>query len=256
MKDLRSFASTLCQLLNIKKPELATNEVFEELIQASKTKIKKALIYCPDAFGLHALKYYPTFHSQLQEISTNEVELNAVFPSVTPVCFASLFTGATPAQHGIETYKKPILKCDTLFDALLRAEKKVAIVAVKNSSVDMIFRDRKLDYFSMDYDPLVTVKALQLLEANQHDVIVVYHQEYDDLLHDTGPFSEIASWALGRHVQTYQLLVQRAKLVWKQDYLVVFAPDHGAHVDIKTGLGDHGLDIPEDMNLRHFYVIN
>lgn len=258
MKDLRHFTSTLCELMGVPKPALSVTDSFDELLDANKNKNKKkkALIYAPDAFGLHALKHFPALHQQLKEISTHEVELKAVMPSVTPVCFASLFTGAMPAQHGIESYRKPVLKCDTIFDALLRAGKKVAIVAVKDCSVDTIFKERALDYFSMYCDSMVTVKALELLEKNEHDVILVYHQEYDDLLHDTGPFSEVAKWALDRHIQTYDLLTRKVKEAWKQDYVIAFTPDHGGHIDPKTGLGDHGEDRDEDMALRHFYVLN
>lgn len=242
--------------MNVQKPTLSVSDIFDNLITSDAIPKTKALIFAPDAFGFHALEHFPELHQRLQEMSTHEVKLTAVVPPVTPVCFGSLFTGATPAQHGIDTYKKPILKCDTVFDALIRAGKKVAIVAVKNSSVDTIFRERSLDYFSMDYDPLVTVKALELLEKNTHDVVVVYHQEYDDLLHDTGPFSEMAHWALDRHVKTYDLLIRKVKNVWKENYVIAFTPDHGGHADPKTGLGDHGVDCAEDMDLRHFYVLN
>jgi hypothetical protein len=36
---------------------------------------------------------------------------------------------------------------------------------------------------------------------------------------------------------------------------VAFAPDHGAHINPSTGKGDHGLDIPEDMDIFHCYGI-
>ena len=254
MNDLRSFTSTLCQLLDIKKPNLSVDTVFEELTLQQSTK-KKALIYCPDAFGLHALNKYPHLYQRLVKNSTHEVELKSIYPPVTPVCFASLFTGALPSQHGIESYRKPVLQCQTIFDVLVQANKKVALVAVKNSSVDTIFKERPIDYFSLDYDPLVTAKALQLIQQNQHDVIIVYHQEYDDLLHETGPFSVTSQWALNRHVDTYELLAEHVAKYWKRDYVVAFTPDHGGHTDKTTGLGDHGVDSDEDMNLKHFYIL-
>src|SRR5258706_14345046 len=55
-------------------------------------------------------------------------------------------------QHGIKRYERPVLSCDTIFDALARAGKKVAIVAVRDSSIDLIFRERPIDYFSPTYD--------------------------------------------------------------------------------------------------------
>lgn len=253
--SLRSFTPTLCEAMGITPPKLATNPSYIDLGE-KKGKIQKALIFCPDAFGNHALKKFPKLHAEILKSSSHEAALYAVFPSVTPVCFASLFTGGTPQEHGIEKYEKPVLKCDTLFDALIRAKKKVAIVAVKNSSVDLIFRDRKLDYFSMDYDPLVSAKALELLEKDEHDVIVVYHQEYDDLLHDSGLFSELAVKALVHHVETWEMLVRNANIRWRENFMVAFTPDHGGHTNPETGMGDHGDNSPEDMELRHFFYLN
>ncbi|MDO9183707.1 MAG: alkaline phosphatase family protein [Bacteriovorax sp.] len=252
--SLRSFTPTLCRAMGVPLPKLAKVDPYLDLSNL-KTNITKALLFCPDAFGNHALKKLPELHQSIKESSTHEVELLSIFPPITPVCFASLFTGATPEEHGILHYEKPVLKCDTLFDALIRAGKKVAIVAVKNSSIDILFRERNLDYFSMDYDPLVSVKALELLSQNKHDVIVVYHQEYDDLLHDSGLFSELAVKALEHHVASWKLLVREASKAWKQNFLVSFTPDHGGHIDSKNGFGDHGEDSPEDMELRHFFYI-
>lgn len=252
--SLRSFSSTLCEAMNITKPKHAVLDSYIDLGER-KGKIKKALIYCPDAFGNHALKKFPKMYQDIKKSCTHETELQSIFPSVTPVCFASLFTGATPEEHGIVKYAKPVLTCDTLFDALIRAGKKVAIIAVKNSSIDIIFRERELDYFSMDYDPLVSVKALELLEKNEHDVIVVYHQEYDDLLHDSGLFSELAVKALEHHVDSWELLVRKSKLAWKENFLVAFTPDHGGHINPDNGFGDHGNDSPEDMELKHFFYL-
>lgn len=253
MKSLRSFTPTLCELMNITLPEFATEPAYLKVDDKLGT-IKKALIFCPDAFGVHAFKKCPELYQQMQLSSTHETELYSIFPPTTPVCFASLFSGGTPEEHGIKQYQKPVLKCDTLFDALIRAGKKVAIVAVKNSSIDLLFRERPLDYFSMDYDPLVSAKALELLAKNEHDVIVVYHQEYDDLLHDSGLFSELAINALHHHVESWKLLVKEALKAWKEDFCVAFTPDHGGHIN-EYGLGDHGIDCPEDMELRHFFYL-
>jgi hypothetical protein len=48
-----------------------------------------------------------------------------------------------------------------------------------------ILRGRAIDYFAEACDPEVTGRALQLLEDDRHDVIVAYHQEYDDEMHAT-----------------------------------------------------------------------
>lgn len=253
--DLCSFVPTLSQLLKIAPPLLAKGAPFFELQNYPGT-IRRALIYCPDAFGLHALTRLPALETKLRAASTHQVELQSVVPPVTPVCFASLFTGAQPVEHGIRHYEKPVLLCDTLFDSLLRANKKVAIVAVENSSIDLLFRGRHLDYYPLPDDASVTGQALELLKLNLHDVLVVYHSEYDDTLHATEPFSEKALLALARHTETWELLVRKCQEAWQKEFLLAFTPDHGAHFDSKLGVGDHGADIPEDMLLRHYYYLS
>ena len=66
----------------------------------------------------------------------------------------------------------------------------MAIVAVADSSIDRIFRNRNIDYFSEIYDKQVTSRTIQLIKANVHDFIVAYHQEYDDALHRSTPESK------------------------------------------------------------------
>jgi hypothetical protein len=254
MKSLTSFAPTLTHLFGLSPPLLAHSESRFEL-SISPGSIRKALIFCPDAFGVHALERLSHLEARLKAASTHDIALQSVYPPVTPVCFASLFTGALPEAHGIRKYEKPVLSCDTVFDAFIRARKKVAIVAVANSSVDLIFKGRDMDYFSMPYDPLVTVKAQELIAAGEHDLIVAYHQEYDDLLHDTNPFSELALKALEHHVDSWEYLTRICQKHWEKDFLVAFTPDHGAHTDSRTGRGDHGELRPEDMNLRHFFYL-
>jgi hypothetical protein len=97
--------------------------------------------------------------------------------------------------------------------------------------------------------------VLRLLRANSHDVIVAYHQEYDDLLHRTGPFSELATHALEHHVHSWEILVRAARDAWRERFLVTFCPDHGGHEDPATGRGDHGDSSPEDMRVRHYFVM-
>ena len=51
-----------------------------------------------------------------------EVRYETVMPSVTPVCFGTMYTGAQPEVHGIRRYEKPVIKIDTIFDVLIRNE--------------------------------------------------------------------------------------------------------------------------------------
>ena len=51
-------------------------------------------------------------------------------------------------------------------------------------------------------------------------------------------------------------MAEAANFHWRnKGHVVAFAADHGAHIDPSTGKGDHGLDIPEDMDVFHCYGI-
>jgi len=139
MQQLTCITPTLCRLIGIELPEISTKEVIADLIEESLKllngrKIDKCLVYAPDAIGEALFQDYSDDFGGVAEIAPFQVVLRSVFPSVTPVVFGSMFTGALPEAHGITQYEKPVLKCDTTLDALLRSMKKVAIVAVEGSS--------------------------------------------------------------------------------------------------------------------------
>lgn len=253
--------ATVASLMGIQPPGLCQAEPLAPVLDLAREvlgerSVQRLLVYAPDAIGCHLLPRDPASFNTVRACAPVEVRVQSVHPSVTPVCFASMFTGAMPVVHGIQRYEKPRLSCDTLFDALLRAGRRVAIVAVKNSSIDIIFRGRALDYFSEDYDQQVTARAIELLRRDEHDCILAYHQEYDDLLHQTGPFSAECLAAFQHHAASFAELCQAVDAHWAcYDRAVAFTPDHGAHLDAATGHGAHGCDIPEDMDVAHFWAV-
>jgi hypothetical protein len=260
--SLANFPATACSLCGIPFPAYANPEPYAEVNGHANEVlggpvIRRMLVYAPDAIGMHLYRRYPDDFSQVNRLAPIVTKLSSMVPPKTPVCFASMFTGAMPEQHGIRRYERPALACDTLFDALIRSGRRVAIVAVENSSIDLIFRGRELDYFSESYDEHVTAAALELIARNEHDFILAYHQEYDDWLHETEPFSTQCLAAFRRHLGSFVRLVQAAEESWTDSHWAAcFTPDHGAHLNAATGRGDHGEDIPEDMELIHFWRVS
>jgi hypothetical protein len=244
--------------MGVPRPELSGCDPLEGVLRAREdagiSEVERCLVYVPDAVGKHVLDRYPGLLAKTHGAAPVIECLRSVFPPKTPVCFASMFTGAPPEAHGIRAYERPVLECDTLFDALIRAGKRPAIVSVEDASADIIFRGRDMDYFSETADGDVTARALELIESGRHDFILAYHQEYDDLVHESEPFGRDALAAAGRHVEAFARLAARARERWAgRPGLIAFAPDHGAHVDPETGRGTHGDDIPEDMEVLHFF---
>ena len=238
----------------IEPPAVCRAPVLESAFASGPARVERVLVYGADAIGRIFLDNHPDLKKRLVAASDVQVELRSMTPPKTPVCFASMFTGATPEVHGIRKYERPVLTCDTLFDALARAGKRTAIVAVKDCSIDIIFRNRAIDYFSEKDDAAVLERTLSLLGDDRHDFIVSYNQEYDDTLHRTRHDGPEALAAAGRHVETFVRLLQATEEHWAgYNRALLFVSDHGAHYDAAKGKGDHGEDIPEDMDVLHFW---
>ena len=220
-----------------------------------KDTVDKVLIYNPDAIGqIYYEKYREKIFSPLDGVTHLTVPFITMYPPKTPVCFGTMFTGATPQVHGITKYEKPVITIDSLFDCWARAGKKVALISNAKQSIPRIFANRNIDYYYPENDEAVIEKALELLRNSDYDVIEVYNQEYDDFLHVTHPRSYFCKRASKRYVARYLRLIEQAKESWKDySFLTTFSPDHGAHRILKILIGTHGKNIPEDMNIVHFF---
>jgi hypothetical protein len=250
--------ATVCQLMGVSVPDGPIERPYAQVLDRAREinmgRCERVLLYAPDAIGFHLNHAHPEIISPVKAEAPVVVNVRAEMPSVTPVCFATMFTGLPPTGHGIRRYEKPVLKCDTLFDRLLASGRKVAIVAIENASMDRIFRGRELDYFTVCDDTEVTETTLRLIKADAHDLILAYHCEYDDMVHRTTPRSPEAIQALRNHVSSFLQLAHAVHGHWRaRDRMIAFLPDHGAHLDSETGKGTHGLDVPEDMDVQHFF---
>ena len=216
-------------------------------------KVDRILMYNPDAIGQWITEKYPYFVQEAVANTELELPLRTVMPSVTPVCFGTMYTGAQPQVHGIQGYVKPVIRIDTIFDALIRNGKKAAIVSTTGDSMSKIFLEREMDYYIYDTVEQVNAKACELILKDQYDFIAVYNGNYDAYMHKFGPESNEALGELRSNIRAFGLFWELIADHWKaHDTLIGFAMDHGCH-EIDGKLGSHGLDMPEDMNIIHFY---
>ncbi len=259
MRSINSITPTISALMGVDPPGLSRGQPLPVVLRAAKRAFggrtaKRFLIYAPDAIGSTLFDRHEPAFAQVVRHAPVRVQLSSVFPPKTPVCFASIFTGAQPKSHGIRKYMRPVLTCDTLFDALSRGGKSVAIVAVKDSSMSIIFGDRKLSYFIEEYDDEVNERAMELLASGSHDLIVAYNQGYDDTMHKTKPESRQSLRVLNRHVLDFVRLTTQMKECWSDhDAALMWLTDHGAHTDPVTGKGTHGERNPQDMVVNEFF---
>lgn len=255
--SLDTICGTLCYALGVEQPKQSApkNEDLASYID-EKFKGEKAdrvFMYNPDAVAQWVYEKYPALFESAKVHCDIEIPLCSVMPSVTPVCFGTMYTGAQPRVHGILKYEKPVIKIDTIFDALIRAGKKPVIIAYGVCSLSKIYLERDMDYYIMDSVDKVNAKAAELILKDEYDFYVVYNGNYDSKMHKTGPESIEALSEIRANSRTYASFCEMIKTHWKNhNTLVGFAMDHGCH-EIDGGCGSHGLDMPEDLNITHFY---
>ncbi len=278
--DLTAITPTVCALLGIAPPKGADSAPLAPVLNSAARAgclgcVERALLYLPDAVGKHLQAEHAPEFAAFSGHAPIAVETRSMFPSFTPVCFASMFTGLPPAGHGIQAYAKPVLACDTLFDALTRAGKRVALVALTGSSMGTIFGGRGAQFtagpprhagaaelgsamvqYLEQYDAQALWRGLKLIEQDEFDVVVVYQMQYDDLLHITGPHSPESLLAFRLHAASFERLAQAARARWQgRSHALAVLPDHGAHWDAAKQMGMHGTDRPEDMELTHYWGV-
>ena len=218
-------------------------------------KCDRIFMYNPDAVAQWVSDKYPDFIAEVKNCAPYELPLRSVMPSVTPVCFGTMYTGAQPEVHGIRTYAKPVITIDTLFDAMLRAGKKCAIVCRDGDSLSRIYNERSMDYFYYPTMNEVNAKAAELIIKDEYNLIVVYNGNYDSSMHRWGTEHPLALGALRSNSYIFAMFEALIRSHWQNHTtLLGFAMDHGCH-DIDGGCGSHGLDMDEDLDLLHFYGI-
>ncbi|MBE6551136.1 MAG: hypothetical protein E7665_03250 [Ruminococcaceae bacterium] len=255
--SLDMLCASLCDAIGVEAPKCAAgaDERFMKMIGEAfgEKGVDRIFMYNPDAVAQWIYEKYASYFDGIKNMGVTEIPYACVMPSVTPVCFATMYTGAQPEIHGIRTYVKPVLTIDTIFDAMIRAGKKPVIVSTANDSISKIFLEREMDYFIYPTIDEVNDKASELIESDIYDLIVVYNGNYDSIMHKFGPESPEALDALDANTKAYMNFCSLIEKHWKDHNTVVgFAMDHGCH-EIDGGCGSHGLDMDEDINIVHLY---
>ena len=255
--SLDTITGALCGVMGIEPPEGAEkgNEI---LINYAKEafggeKADRIFMYNPDAIAQWIYEKYPCLFAEAEKRTDISLPLRSPMPTVTPVCFATMYTGTQPESHGIKKYEKPVLKVDTIFDAMLRSGKKCAIVAQTGCTVASIFLERDMDYFVYDTVEEIHARTAELIIEDKYDFIAIHACNFDTVMHKTGTESLESLSEIRVNTEIYAMFDALIKNHWKKhNVLMGYAMDHGCH-DIDAGVGSHGLDMPEDLNITHFY---
>ena len=257
-QSLTSLAGTLCAAMGIEAPRDSRpicNGLYDYIMfETNGAGVDRIVMYNPDAIAQWLyFRYYDLF-DKIRGNTGYEQRFRTVYPSITPVCFATMYSGVSPRKHGIRTSEKPPLGVDTVFDAMLRAGKRPCIAAVKGCSMSLIFRDRDMDILIGDSDGEVTDLGLNAIASGKYDMVCIYNCEHDDVMHGTYPTSPEAMSAIVHYNDAFGRIAECVRDSFAGRTLLGCATDHGTHVDSK-GRGSHGSLYPADMNIVNWYGV-
>ncbi len=257
--SLDTICAALAYAMGIEAPKFAANKNEELANYIDKVfdgeKADRVVMYNPDAIAQWIYQKYPEYLKTVKAKAEKEIYLSTVMPSVTPVCFGTMYTGAQPAVHGIQKYEKPVITIDTIFDRLIAAGKKIALITYGKCSLSRIYLNRDIDYYHFEEGGIedANAKAVEVILRDEHDFIVIYNGNYDSVMHKNGPESAKTLAELRTNDHMFGLISNLIKTHWKKhNTLLGFAMDHGCH-EIDGGCGSHGLDMLEDINIVHLY---
>jgi len=264
--DLTNFAATAAAAMGLKAaPHMSApvKELTEALQKNAGGIIEKALFFHADAVPAYVIEKYPELFSRVRKATQLEIPVLSVMPSITPVCFAAMFSGAYPHNNGVPEYCPPILRddlvqpaitCSTLIDLLTASGLRTAVVTCSNGCIASMLYGRGADLYIIpdDDDEAMYQKAAALIAEEDYDALFLYQLSYDYAMHAYGPEGEKALEALSKITQRFGVLSDAIRKAWKDKrVLTVFNSDHGSHATPQGGA--HGEDIPEDMEMRWFF---
>lgn len=261
---LTHVAATIADLFDVERPALSEEPLLfvEDAVRdLCKEPFDRLFIQNPDCMAHWMINKYPDAMWPVQKNTQIAVPFHSVMPSVTPVNFGTIYTGAMPAVHGITEYRKPVITIDSLFDSLIRAGKRIALLGQKSCSMSNIWLERDIDYFVIENEGERAEKVRDLIIEDKHDVIVVWTGKYDTYDHKYGPEDPHSVAAFYQQGQLFEYFADTIRRNWQQhNTLLGFMSDHGCHSVNPTEennmhRGDHGTDSPLDLNVVHYYGV-
>jgi hypothetical protein len=223
--------------------------------------VEKVFLVVMDGFGLNRLLAHVKSHDGTFSglIGKGVLELlTSPFPATTSTSLASIFTGLTPAEHGILGYQmfsreygcvvntldmKPVYGYSSEVEIARDLSKRIKpwLPALQTSGVRTLIATKgsimgsglsRVIHAEQDVMPYVLesemlVKCRKALEQQGPVFLVLYYSGIDTLEHKYGPYSEEVT----EEIESFEFLLKNflAKLsdATKRETLIILTSDHG-----------------------------
>ena len=92
LENITSITPTICSLMDVRLPDISTEDVIDDILSISKKKLEtvvtKCLVYAPDGIGYFLTIRYKEQFKKMDDIAPYSIRLCSVYPPKTPICFA------------------------------------------------------------------------------------------------------------------------------------------------------------------------
>ena len=246
MPDMRCVAPTVSRALGVRPPSSSERGPHREVVWTLEAT-DRLVVVVVDAFGLSTWRAVngrtPCFNSLH---AVHGATIDSVMPTITPVNFATMLTGASPVSHGITNREQP-LALETVFH-VLRGEGMASATAARALSSLGILVSPHADrpgIAESNTDDEVTRIALEALDG-EASLLWVQLLDVDDAGHAYGPHSQEGHEAASRADSNLRKILESAH---RGGYSALVLADHGQHTVERDGRvqGTHGTDMPEDV---------
>src|SRR5919109_1331768 len=179
---------------------------------------------------------------RLAREGTEYLAVDPAYPARTVVCFSSMLTGATPAEHGMRSNFAPRLglRRESVFDVLEREGRRgrlVGIAHLLDPFGDEVVRSVTSVQPTSQIDHSLTAEARRVVEEEDPDLLVLQLLAADQLGHVRGvrspEYLDQLTETDRRVGEFLAFLEERRRL---EDATVVLMADHGQG----RGIGGHG----------------
>jgi predicted AlkP superfamily pyrophosphatase or phosphodiesterase len=246
-KDMRSVAPTVCAILGLRPPRFSEAEPLLEVVESMGPSGRLAVVVI-DALGVSTWTNARAETPFLNELANRRLlRLRSVMPTVTPVNFATMLTGASPGIHTIRDRTEP-LGLETIFDVLREKGGISATAARAKSSLGILISPHADEpgIAESNTDDEVKDIALEMLGRGV-DLLWVQLLDVDDAGHAHGPLSSQGVEAVHRADGNLREIAVEAR---RNGYGLIVLADHGQHTVVREGGregGTHGTSMDEDI---------
>ena len=254
MHDMRSVAPTVCRVLGERTPSSAEGSPINEAAESMYQTDRLAVVVV-DAFGVgtwRKVKENTPAFNRLRGV--HGTVIRAVMPSITPVNFATMLTGASPEAHGIRN-RDQTLRHETVFHVMREANMVSATAARAESSLGILISPHadKPGLAGSNLDSEVTEIACRMIDE---DVNLLWVQllDVDDAGHSHGPHSLEGKEAAAKADASLRRILEAARV---KGYSAMVLADHGQHpASDDQYKGVHGTNMPEDLYVPFLWASN